>query len=186
MSSAGSSILTPRPAGWPAAAVHSTAACRVRRLFSGRENPEPTQGGMRWSLGSSRRTRHSASDPGTVAMDVRASPPPPSRAQMRPQAPGAPPRTAATPRAHGQGCGPGRSGARICGRGSDRRARAPGEEEAGWAGSGCGDPCIQDGAPGAPTAGLGAHQVNNIRPRFFLSDKSTIISETENFKHPNS
>lgn len=76
MSSAGSSILTPRPAGWPAAAVHSTAACRVRRLFSGRENPEPTQGGMRWSLGSSRRTRHSASDPGTVAMDVRASPPP--------------------------------------------------------------------------------------------------------------
>ena len=67
--------LTLRPAGWPAAAVHSTAACRVRRLFSSRENPEPTQRGMTWSLGSSRRTRHSASDPGRVAMDVQAPPP---------------------------------------------------------------------------------------------------------------
>lgn len=185
MSSAGSSILTPRPAGWPAAAVHSTAACRVQRLFSGRENPEPTQGGMTWSLGSSRRARHSASDPGTVAMDVRASPHPKQGTDEATGSPSAP--------AH---CGhaPGsRSGLWTrAERSPDLRARQrsegsrPGEEEAGWAGSGCGDPCIQDGAPGAPTAGLGAHQVNNIRPRFFLSDKSTIISETENFKHPNS
>lgn len=155
MSSAGSSILTPRPAGWPAAAVHSTAACRVQRLFSGRENPEPTQGGMTWSLGSSRRARHSASDPGTVAMDVRASPPrpAPSRAQMRPQAPGAAPRTAATPRAHGQGCGPGRSGARICGRGSDRRARAPGRRRRGGLAQGAGTLAFKTGLQGHPLQG---------------------------------
>lgn len=116
MGSAGSSILTLRPAGRPGAAVHSTAACRVRRLFFGRENPEPTQRGMTWSLGSSRRTRHSAPGPGSVARDVRVSPRPRqatdaatgSRERPRPLRPRP---------GSGQGCGPGAERSRICGRG---------------------------------------------------------------------
>ena len=79
--------------------------------------------------------------------------PAPSRAQMRPQAPRAPPRTAATPRAHGQGCGPGRSGARICGRGSDRRARAPGRRRRGGLAQGAGTLAFKTGLQGHPLQG---------------------------------
>ena len=65
-----------------------------------------------------------------------------------------------------------------------------GRRRRGGLAQGAGTPAFKTGLQGsrrgAPTAGLGAHRVNKIRPRFFLSDKSTIISETEDFKHPNS
>lgn len=156
MGSAGSSILTLRPAGRPGAAVHSTAACRVRRLFSGRENPEPTQRGMTWSLGSSRRTRHSAPGPGSVARDVRVSPRP---RQATDEATGSWERPRPLrPR-------PGlRSGLWAWG-GAEPGSAGEAGLRPGGGGGGVGwcrvqDPCIQEGAPGKPrgctTAGLGA------------------------------
>lgn len=129
-----------RPAGRPGAAVHSTAACRVRA------SSRPWR--RAYSKGHDVVTRLVSKDPTQCTWPRQrrqgcAVSPAPGRPQMRPQAPrSAPAHCGHATRAQVRAVGLGRAE-------PDLRAGglAPWAEggEAGWAGAGCGDPCIQEG-----------------------------------------